>query len=172
MPILPPGSGSFGAGLLGMMGMASGVPISSEDTTLAIGLTYYAMKQLLGQKLAYMNAWTIGLYKTSTAFNPTLTESAYTASAQVPSFQGYNPKSLGTWSAAYLDGSNNVLTNAPLVVWTPTGTSSPGPVAGFYVLDGGGNLVGAQENPSGPIIVGATLAPFAVAPMFQEQAIA
>lgn len=171
MPVLPSSSGSFGAGSLGLMGLGGGVPISGVDTRMNLGLTYYAMIQLLGAKLSYMSSWEIGLYAQSTVFNPTLTVSAYDTGAQVPTFAGYAVQSLGPWSSAYLSSLNQVETNAPLVVWTPTSTASPGPVAGFYITDGSGALVGAQENPSGPITVGATLTPFAVAPLFQEASI-
>lgn len=170
--MLPPTSGSFGAGLLGLMDLSSGEEVSGVDTTMALGLTYYAMMKLLNAKLPYMSGWTIGLYAISTPFNATRVASDYTSPAQVPTFQGYAPQSLGPWPFAVLTAQNQVVVNAPLVTWTPTGTTTPGPVAGFYVLDSLGQLVGAQENPAGVITVGANVQPFAVAPIFEEKAIA
>jgi hypothetical protein len=164
-------SGSLGVGELGAMSLGFSLPPEGMDTTMALGLTYYAMLQLLNAKALYMANWTIGLYALPTPFTPTSTASDFTSSANVPTFTGYSPQPLGPWSAAFLAGAK-VQKQAPLVVWTPGNTLNPGPVYGFYVLDAGGNLVGAQDNPAGPTVVGGTLQPFAVFPIFREQAIA
>jgi hypothetical protein len=163
-----PGWGILGIGSPGVMVLGTGPVSEGMDTRMAMGLTYAIMIRLLNAKSLVMAGWTIGLYALSTPFTPTLTASAYTSFGQVPTFTGYAPQSLGPWSAAFLDAQSNVQVVAPLVVWTPGNTVSPGPVAGFYVLDSSGNLVGAQENPAGPITVGATLQPFSVFPIFRE----
>lgn len=137
---------------------------------MSLGLTYFAMKKLLDAKSLYMANWTIGLYATSTPFNPTRVVSDYTSGGNVPSFNTYAPQPVGLWSAAFMDAMNRVIVQAPLVVWTPVNALAPGPVWGYYLLDAAGNLVGAQDNPAGPIVVGGNLLPFTVFPQFQEGA--
>jgi hypothetical protein len=167
-----PSWGVLGIGVLGELTPGVGPGPEEEDTTVALGLTYYAMRKLLDAKLPYMSGWTMGLYALVTAWSPTRSASDYTAAPQVPTFDGYMVKPLGPWPFSILTAQNEVQVNAPLVVWTITGLSHPGPVAGFYVLDALGQLVGAQANPAGVVIVGGTVQPFSVAPIFKEQQIA
>src|SRR5258707_422563 len=166
------GWGVLGTGSPGVMLLGTGPATAGSDTRMALGLTYYAMMKLLNAKLPYMSGWTVGLYAISTVFTPTLAASAYTSGPQIPTFDGYAPQALGPWPFAVLTPQNQVVLIAPVVNFTPTGTSHPGPVAGFYVLDSLGKLVGAQQNPQGTIIVGGNTIPFSIAPVFQEQAIA
>lgn len=169
--MLPPQAGSLGAGSPGLMLLGYAGPVTPVDTTMNFGLTYFAMLTLLGLKLPYMVGWVFGLYANPTVFTPSSVASIYTTSGNVPTFAGYAPIPVTAWSAAYQNGLNQILTTAPLAVWMPSNTSTPGPVSGYYVLDAGGNLVGAQANPLGTVTVGATLQPFAVYPSFMEQPI-
>jgi len=165
-------TGILGFSPLGSFTMGGTPPVAGVNTTMALGLTYFSMIQLLSAKSTYMAGWVIGLYKLPTVFNPTRVASDYNTGANLVNFSGYTTQALAPWTAAGLDAQNRVLVTAPLVVWTPTNVLSPCPVAGFYILDGAGQLVGAQENPAGPIVVGGTLQPFSIFPQFLEQAIA
>ena len=164
--------GILGRTPLGRFLLGAGGASPPVGPTMALGLTYDAMKVLLGAKSLYMATWSIGLYALSTPFSPTRVLSDYTTLAQVPTFAGYARQALGPWSAPFLDPVNLVVqVNAPLVVWTPLNAGSPGPVAGFYIGDMAGRLVGAQENPLGPVVVGNNLNPYTVAPVFREVSI-
>jgi hypothetical protein len=158
----------LGVGVPGIMVLGSGEEQEGIDTQLTLGLTYYIRLRLLNAKSLVMAGWTVGLYALPTPFTPTTDASVYTTSSNVPTFTGYAPQSVGPWTAAFL-ASGVVQKQAPLVVWTPTNTLNPGPVYGYYLLDSTGALVGAQDNPAGPITVGGTLQPFAVFPIFKEQ---
>jgi len=83
-------------------------------------------------------------------------------------FDGYavQAQNFAAGAVDNLDGTATATAN--LVIWTPTGITTPNNIYGYYVTDpGDGNRVKyAQRFAGGPFSVGATLLQFAMFPVW------
>lgn len=71
--------------------------------------------------------------------------SSNAASFTVANFTGYANKTIATWGAPFLDGTNVPSTLAPLQTFTATASTVTNIVYGVYYLDAGGELVFAER---------------------------
>jgi len=66
-------------------------------------------------------------------------------------FDGYARIPLTGWSAPALNGDFKAQTDLPAQIFTMTGSTTPNDIYGVFVVDGSGNLLYAELDPSGPV---------------------
>jgi Trk-type K+ transport system membrane component len=61
-------------------------------------------------------------------------------------FTGYTAVTITGYGTAHIDPNLQGLVNitTPVLEWTPTGTTVQNDIVGYYITDGGGNLVAAE----------------------------
>lgn len=68
-------------------------------------------------------------------------------------FNGYAPIPLNDWGPAFTNFAGDAQTDEKLRVWTQTDAAIVNTIYGYYVVDGGGNLIFAERNPAGPVVM-------------------
>jgi hypothetical protein len=78
-------------------------------------------------------------------------------------FAGYAPQALGPWGVPYEDGAGRAIMDGPVRTFRCTGPSPGQQAAGYYVLDGGGQLLWSEAAVA-PAAMAAAGATFRVLP--------
>jgi hypothetical protein len=120
---------------------------------------------LLSQKVTYLNTLKVRLFKN----NYTPTQASLLADFTASDVVGYAEQPLVIDTVTdNLDGTSTA--SGPLIIWTPTATTTTNSIYGVYVVDpGDGNkVIFSQRFTGGPFTWGDTLLQFAVPPIFGE----
>jgi hypothetical protein len=77
---------------------------------------------------------------------PTMKQTDFTEAT----FDGYAPVQVTSWGTAHVDqyGQYLISGTTPPSWFTPTGTTTPNTIVGYYLLDPGGNIVSAETLPN------------------------
>lgn len=71
-------------------------------------------------------------------------------------FDGYAAKTVTAWGTVHLDSSNQAtFISASALDWTPTGSTTPNTIYGYWLIDSGGKLVQSETFPT-PILLSGT----------------
>jgi len=119
---------------------------------------------LLNAKKNFLITLKIGLYQNNHSPSATDTIADYTPC----SFDGYASQLVNSWGNAFLNAQGKAETDEQVHTWTATGGSVANQVFGYYIFDGGNNLIYAELNPSGPFLIDAAGKSFSVQPRLTE----
>jgi hypothetical protein len=114
-----------------------------------------------GTLQSWLNGLTLHLYQNNKVPAVGDTLSAYTECT----FDGYAAQAVATWGAPTLDANNNDQYSATDVTFNMTGSVTPNTVYGYYLTDGSGNLVLAENN-GAPFSMAASGYQYIVSPRF------
>ena len=89
-----------------------------------------------------------------------------------PSGSWYARISLNAWGAAYVNAANQGEIDETFRTWTASGSLVSESIYGYFVVDGSGNLVWAEVDPSGPQPMSVLGQTFTVQPTMREGALA
>lgn len=84
-------------------------------------------------------------------------------------FDGYTSLTVTGWSAAALNADNKAATVAPLQTWTKSAGATPNTVYGVFMKDGSGNLLSAERNPAGGVLITATGQTYSNLPRYTDK---
>lgn len=129
-------------------------------------LPHEGMSRFLNLKYDHLNGRTprIRLFTNDVFLAPGLTEGDFDEA----DFDGYGQLPCDDWPAPTQDGDRWIMRH-PLRVWTPTGTTTPNTIRGWYIFDTDLEELLMVYKFDAPFTVGATLTPFAVEPSLSEQ---
>lgn len=96
----------------------------------------------------------------------TPTKDTVVGDLDVATFDGYAPKTLTTWGAAYLGPDGRVYTVAPSQQWNPTGAVTPNVIYGYWIEDKAGTLVMAGRFDDGPVPMNGVATALVLQPRF------
>ena len=101
--------------------------------------------------------------------NHTATETDTVTNFTEATFPGYAAKNLTSWGSAFLNSNTQGETDETVRVFTQTSVpGSPQTVYGYYITDGSGNLIWAENNPAGGQLLNAAPQTYTVLPRFMD----
>jgi hypothetical protein len=82
-------------------------------------------------------------------------------------FDGYAAKTITAWTSAYLvPGPSSEILSAAVLSWSPTGTTTPNTITGYWIVGGNGHYLGG-ESFAQPVILNGPLTALNLAAVWQ-----
>lgn len=125
-------------------------------------VTQPALVTLLDDLQSERDTWVMGLYTN----NYTPLETSVIGDFTEATFGGYSRVAVDAWGAAFWSSGGWAESDAALATFTATGAGLPVTVYGYFLLDAGGNVVGAERNPAGGVTLSTAGQVFPVWPRF------
>jgi hypothetical protein len=96
---------------------------------------------------------TVKLAKGTFVPTPTVDPTTFTEA----DFDGYSSKTIAAYtSAAIIAGPKAEILASSLLSWTPTGTTTPNTVTGYWIVGGNGDYLGGEAFATGIVLNGPT----------------
>lgn len=121
--------------------------------------------ELLQEHKAFLNTCTLRLYQNDYDPIPTSTVANFTQA----NFTGYAAIAVNTWGDAFLNGDGYAQIEEVARTFTCTGALTPNTIYGYYITDPAGDLVYAEKNLAGSVLMNASGKTYSVLPRIVER---